>query len=173
MPSPIAPSLTAPLTEFQQNLDAALRQDAAAETFVGVRAKGKRWLIPLDALEEVGLVQQVARLGTMPPAVVGLANFRGRPRTLVDTPRLLGQATPADQGGPWAMVLREADLGVALLWPEVLGLFSLSHFPDQKPSTHPLGVAMRRDAAGDAWEELNVDALLAHLREGSTKREAA
>lgn len=172
MPSSLSSALNVPLAEFQQKLDAALQQDeGASETFVGVRANGQRWLLPLTALEEVGMVQQVARLGTMPHAVVGLANFRGHPRTLVDTPLLLGGPATSDQGSVWAMILREAELGVALLWPDVAGLFPHHLFSDQQPASDPWVNALRRDESGEVWEELNVEALLAHLRQGTTMRE--
>lgn len=162
-------NLDMPLAEFQKSLDEALQKsDLSAEAFVGVRSGKRRWLLPMSALEEVGLVQQVARLGTMPPGVAGLANFRGQPRTLIDTPALLGGKSGTESTSQWALILRETDLGMALLWPEVLGIFPLQAFPVEKPSDVPWVRALRRDQKGEVWEELDITGLLDHLRKPPT-----
>jgi chemotaxis signal transduction protein len=156
-----------PLVEFQKSLDAALQtSDLSAEAFIGVRSGSRRWLLPMSALEEVGLVQQVARLGAMPAGVAGLANFRGQPRTLIDASALLGDNAASETAGQWALIFREADLGMALLWPEVLGIFPLQEFPEEKPSDVIWVRALRRDTRGEIWEELDVQELLEHLRLG-------
>lgn len=174
MVSIAATNLDVPLAEFQKNLDEALQATGGdAEMFVGVQSRDRRWLLPMAALEEVGLVQHVARLGTMPPAVAGLANFRGQPRTLLDAPALLGGQSAIEAGAQWALILREADLGVALLWPEILGIFPLSAFPEEKTSDTPWVRALRRDQDGRVWEQLDVNGLLDHLHHGPTfKRDA-
>lgn len=162
------PRLAMSLAEYQKSIEAAISTtEATTEAFVGVGArdaanKEHRWLFPMSALTEVGLVQQVARLGQMPPGVIGLANFRGQPRTLVDAAALLG--TPTEESGQWALILKETDLHVALLWPTVAGIFPLSEFPETKPSDARWVRTLRRDKKGQAWRELDIKALLTHLR---------
>lgn len=172
MPVTASTNLNIPLAEFQKSLDEALQQgEVSAESFVGVRAGQRHWLLPLSALEEVGLVQQVARLGMMPRGVAGLANFRGQPRTLLDAPMLLGAPSSMETGPQWALILHETDLGMALLWPDVMGIFPLQDFPVEKPSEITWVRALRRDVHGKIWEELDVNGLLEHLRHGSIQRE--
>jgi chemotaxis signal transduction protein len=169
------PRLALSLADYQKSLDQALAApDTTSEAFIGVSAQDAEgqdhpWLVPLAALTEVGLVQHVSRLGRMPTRVVGLSNFRGQPRTLLDTPALLGY--PVEQEAPWALILKENDMHVALLWPGVVGIFSLNDFPETKTSNEPWVHTWRRDKKGQVWGELDIPGLLNHLRKGPLAQE--
>jgi chemotaxis signal transduction protein len=136
-----------------------------APALVAVPLGEARYLVSVHHLEEVASVQGIARLGLMPRGVVGLANFRGAPRTLIDTPAVLGHAALVAPGTAWALIVREGDLNVALLFPELKGLFPAQAFPvlPDRAVPHPWVSAVRQDDQGETWFELDVPRVLATL----------
>jgi len=155
-------------------LEASLQAEVpAVDSRVAVAIGEHRYLIAVEALDEISVVPAISRLGQMPAAVVGLANFRGAPRTLLDAPAFLGLGQLDDPGAAWAMMLRSEEVGVALLWPTLHGLFPISAFTaDGQLPTLPYAAQTYTDAQGQRWHELDVPAVLTQLRRAPAKETA-
>lgn len=164
-------AIHAPINALNEALEVSLRADGPAiEGRVAVAVGDHRYLVNTQALEEVGTVPPISRLGMMPTAVVGLANFRGVPRTLMDAPALLGLGHLEDPANSWALLLKSDDVDVALLWPLVLGLFPLSAYtPDPSPASLPYTTRAYLDSHGQRWYELDIPAVMTRLRQAPAK----
>lgn len=151
-----------PLRQFQADIArAAAQYPAQVQTWVAMRASGQGWLVAAAEMAEAMVAPPVSAIGAMPLGVLGIVAARGKVFTVLDMPRLLTGAIVNDEHAGW-LVAVDPDFmpGVALWWPELVGMMPSTAFATGKTARAPLSRQVLVDAAGDTWQVLDVQATL-------------
>jgi twitching motility protein PilI len=162
-----------PLESFEAELarklaDSVNRPVAAA--WLGVAWQGVRALLPLSQAGEIFNPVALQRLPHTQPWALGVASLRGGLAVVVDWVRLLELPVPMPARGDddtvyWVALNPALGVGAALCVDRLLGLHDVAAFePDARPTDRPGVKRMCRDAQGQLWYELDVQALVASPR---------
>jgi twitching motility protein PilI len=145
----------------------AARTQERATSWLAVESAGRRFLLPLQQAGEIFSPVPVVSVPHTQPWFLGVANLRGGLFGVVDLARFLGlrsgeAESPRDQSR--LVVFNPAlDLNCALLVDRLAGLRSADqlHAETAVPGApRPAFAGLRyRDAAGLAWQELDLAAL--------------
>ena len=160
-------SKTGSLREFQQRLTQRLSEASSASSAsvrLGVQTNSRQWLIRLDDAGEVLPVPAIASVALTQAWFVGLANIRGNLAGVVDFAAFMGEA-PVARTSECRLVLIAERFGVhsGLLVSRVAGLRNLEQFQEVAGGgERPWVGALYRDSDAGSWNELNIEALVAH-----------
>ena len=152
------------LTAFQQQLDEAIAApDVSTDAFVAVEVDGEHWLLDLANLSEASMLPVLSRAGRAPAWVLGIGSFRGQIHTVLDMCQIMrGKKTQAPQQA-WATPLNDRwPGGLALLWPQMLGLVSKPELEEVNNVANPDAWELMRwqDKKGEQWKEFDVKKLV-------------
>ena len=148
------------LKEFQRQLDEAIDAPGfSADAFVAVEVDSDLWLLDLASLSEASVLPVLSQTGRAPSWVLGIGSFRGQIHTVLDMCQVMkGKKTSMPQQA-WATPLNERwPGGLALLWPQMLGLMAkpeLELVPDAT-DVDRWELARWRDIKGQEWKEFDV-----------------
>lgn len=156
------------LREFQQNLSMRLSQAGQAGRaagLLGIESGGEHWLLSLAEAGEVIPPPHISDVPLTRPWYLGLTNVRGVLFSVVDLGRFHGQATtPTSNQSRLLLVGARYGLNSALLASRAAGLKrqeELEPLPTETDPARPWAGDRYRDAAGQEWRLLKVQALLA------------
>lgn len=159
------------LIEFQRGLWARLQKARAADaqgSRLGVVSGAARWLLPLPESDSVLPLPPVAAIPAVQPWYAGLVNVRGNLYGVIDFALYQGDEPTVRNMNTRLIVMSQQKLRVnaALMVAQILGLQNLSKFTlCARGSNAPSWVrAEYRDAAGEHWRELDLNALVAEER---------
>lgn len=163
------------LQKYQQQLMEALHSaEEVSEAVIALKIDDQGWLLSLTDLAETSVCPPLSKTGLMPQGVLGIGNFRGKVNTVLSMPQLLAQQNSALDHG-WTTVLHQKyGVSLALLWPEMIGLFSRSDFISIPHNSHlPAFIkASWKNNQSEIWHELDTAAFLreklGHFGQGET-----
>jgi chemotaxis signal transduction protein len=149
------------LQKYQRQLNDALASaEEVSEAVIALRIDRQGWLLSLTDLAETSVCPPLSKTGLMPPGVVGIGNFRGKVHTVLSMPQLLDQQ-PGSNGQGWTTVLHSKyGISLALLWPEMVGLFSRSDFVNIDQKNPSFIKTTWKDKQSELWNELDMATFL-------------
>lgn len=158
---------SASLQEFQQRLTHRLHGAASgspASLRIGLQAGPRRWLLRLDDAGEILPLPELSSVPLTRAWFLGLANIRGNLAAVIDFSAFMGEA-PIARAPECRVVLLAERFGVhcGLLVSRISGLRALEQLvADGLGDECAWAGARYRDPEGSTWNELKIDALVAH-----------
>lgn len=160
------------LRELQSRLASRLqtaRTEGLGQSWLAVETQGERYLLPLHQSGEIFPWESAHVVPYTQPWFVGVANLRGGLYGVADLAGYIAQA----RGHAWARAGARADsyvialntaleVNCALLVDRLVGLRSVEYFSRSAaaaPDAPPFFGHVYHDAAGDAWQEIDLQAL--------------
>ncbi len=153
------------LRDYQRQLSARLanQETRQAVSKLGIRACGESWLVDLADAGEVIPLPAIVPVPLMRPWLRGVANVRGKLCSVVDFSAFAGGApTATDQRARLLLIGERYRMSAGLLVEAVLGLYRDEDFSDEPDMPAKWSKARYRDQQGNAWKQLDVDALTSH-----------
>ena len=149
------------LQKYQRQLNDALASaEEVSEAVIALRIDRQGWLLSLTDLAETSVCPPLSKTGLMPTGVVGIGNFRGKVHTVLSMPQLLAQQNGSNGQG-WTTVLHSKyGISLALLWPEMVGLFSRSDFVNIDQENPSFIKTTWKDKQSELWNELDMATFL-------------
>ena len=167
------------LRELQQRLAQrmqAARDQTQVASWLAVECAGVGLLFSLDQAAEIFTPVPLKAVPYAQPWLAGVANLRGGLFTVVDLAVFLGlrdgAAARADVGQTRLVSLNpELNINCALLVDRLVGLRGDEQLTPEAPVPTPAAAAQpkfagprRRDAAGQLWQEIDLEALVKHAQ---------
>lgn len=123
--------------------------------------------MPIAHLGTTSVPGRISRLARMPQWLMGLTSIRGRACTVVDM-RCVLEGRPCQEPGVGCLAVLSASLAdnLALLWPSMMGLSSMTQYEQIHAASahdavvHPWVASLWRDQRGADWRLLDVEAWL-------------
>jgi twitching motility protein PilI len=149
----------------------AVQSTTQRTAWLAVECEGRGLLFPLAGAGEIFAVPAILPVPHTRPWFLGVANLRGGLHGVVDLAAFLGLRAPHPAGEPWrehhrVLALNPA-LGshAALLVDRLAGLRNPTQLQALAPEAGerpPFARGCWQDAAGRAWQEIDLAALAAH-----------
>jgi twitching motility protein PilI len=161
------PSLREYQAAVAERLKDASNQGASASSMLGFIAGGENWLVELNKVTEVLPVSGVEPVPLTQEYFVGVCNVRGNLYSVIDFTQLNDKpAAKAATENRLLIIPNDALHGASILVTRMAGLRNPDTF---KKDTLPSGVkpwvsAVMRDAEGQPWYVLNIEALTKHQK---------
>ncbi len=154
------------LREFQAQLVERLQSAARGVTFskLGFLAGGRQWLTDLTEISEVVTVAEIVPVPWAKPWFLGLASVRGVIYGCSDLAGFLGLSQDPVRGESRLLLVHPRfGINAALRIERTLGLRNPVQMTpvDHPADAPPWEQALWRDAEGQGWTELSVEALMA------------
>jgi len=153
------------LREFQSQLAEKLKLSEVSRGVVsklGFIAGGRHWLVDLDQVNEVVTVSGLTEAPWVQPWFIGVASVRGVLYGCIDLAAFMGLAEPMPAGESRLLLIHPRfGLNAALRIDRPLGLRVLAGLqPEpQLPDADAWLIARWRDADGQVWDEISMQAL--------------
>lgn len=139
--------------------------DSNARNRLGIRAGDMLLLVRLDDISEVLPVPEIHPVPLSKPWFLGMANVRGNLYGVSDLAQFSGgMATTTNVSSRILLIHQKYKAHAALLVSAIVGLRALDQMEEQVKDAEPgqwLGGRVFRDAAGEAWREIDIKGLLA------------
>jgi twitching motility protein PilI len=161
---------TLDLRKYQEDIlvrikDQTRAADANARNRLGVRAGDQRLLVRLDDISEVLPVPEIHPVPLSKPWFLGMANVRGNLYGVSDLSQFQGgTATTVTVASRILLIHQKYKAHAGLLVSAIVGLRALDQMEERAEKAVPgawLGGRVFHDVAGDAWQEVDIKALLA------------
>ena len=155
------------LREFQSQLAEKLKLSEVSRGVVsklGFIAGSRHWLVDLDQINEVVTVSGLTEAPWVQPWFIGVASVRGVLYGCIDLAAFMGLAEPMPAGESRLLLIHPRfGLNAALRIDRPLGLRALAGLqPEpQLPNAEAWLIARWRDADGQVWDEISMQALAA------------
>ncbi len=160
------------LRELQSRLASRLqtaRTEGVGQSWLAVQTQGANYLLPLHQSGEIFPWESAHTVPYTQPWFVGVANLRGGLYGVADMAGYVAQSL----GQPWQRVAARNDsyvialntaleVNCALLVDRLVGLRNVEYFIDSSvaaPEAPPFFGHVYRDAAGAAWQEIDLQVL--------------
>ena len=161
------PSLREYQAAVAERLKDASNQGASASSMLGFVAGGENWLVDLRRVAEVLPVSGVEPVPLTQEYFVGVCNVRGNLYSVIDFTQL--NEKPAAKAVPENRLLllpHDAIHGAAILVTRMAGLRNPDSFKREPApgGAKPWVSAVMRDAEGQPWYLLNIEALTKHQK---------
>jgi twitching motility protein PilI len=161
------PSLREYQAAFAERLKDASNQGASASSMLGFVAGGENWLVELQRVSEVLPVANVEPVPLTKDYFVGVCNVRGNLYSIIDFTLLNEKpAVKASTENRILIIPSDAIQGASILVTRMAGLRNPDSFKKETApkGTKPWVSAVMRDAEGQAWYVLNIEALVAQQK---------
>ncbi|MEY4730338.1 MAG: hypothetical protein RL020_1496 [Pseudomonadota bacterium] len=156
------PSLREYQAAFAERLKDASNQGASATSMLGFMAGGENWLVDLQRVAEVLPVAGVEPVPLTQDYFIGVCNVRGNLYSVIDFAQLNGKAAVKASAENRLLILpKDAIHGASIMVTRMAGLRNPDSFKAEAPAAgaKPWVAAVLRDADGQPWYVLNIEAL--------------
>lgn len=160
------------LRELQSRLASRLqtaRTEGVGQSWLAVEAQGANYLLPLHQSGEIFPWESAHSVPYTQPWFVGVANLRGGLNGIVDLAGFIAQARGSAWGrtpvrpDSYVVALNSAlEVNCALLVDRLVGLRGVEFFSQSAqaaPDAPPFFGLVYHDAAGVAWQEIDLQSL--------------
>ncbi len=159
------PSLREYQAAFAERLKAASNQGASASSMLGFVAGGENWLVELQRVSEVLPVAGVEPVPLTQDYFIGVCNVRGNLYSVIDFTQMNEKpAAKASAENRILIIPSDAIQGASILVTRMAGLRNPDTFKKEAAprGAKPWVAAVMRDAEGQPWYLLNIEALTQH-----------